>query len=63
MGHGANRLRQRRVRGAMRERIASETVRRVVETVNRGDAEGFLAFFGKDGVVDDWGGASSAPPP
>lgn len=26
-----------------------------VEAVNRGDTEAFLAFFPKDGAVDDWG--------
>ncbi|SDX00048.1 nuclear transport factor 2 family protein [Lysobacter enzymogenes] len=26
-----------------------------VAAVNRGDAETALAFFGRDGVVDDWG--------
>lgn len=26
-----------------------------VAAVNRGDAEAALAFFGRDGVVDDWG--------
>lgn len=26
-----------------------------VAAVNRGDSEAALAFFGRDGVVDDWG--------
>jgi hypothetical protein len=31
------------------------TIGRFVEAVNRGDTVSFLAFFPKDGVVNDWG--------
>lgn len=30
-------------------------LQRFIDTVNRGDADGFLAFFPPTGVVDDWG--------
>jgi ketosteroid isomerase-like protein len=32
-----------------------ELVRNMRDTVNRGDAEGYLALFAPDAVVDDWG--------
>lgn len=31
------------------------TLQRFIDTVNRGDADGFLAFFPPAGIVDDWG--------
>lgn len=30
-------------------------VRNMRDTINRGDAEGYLALFAPDAVVDDWG--------
>jgi len=32
-----------------------ELVRNMRDAVNRGDAEGYLALFAPDAVVDDWG--------
>ena len=32
-----------------------ELVRNMRDTVNRGDAEGYLALFAADAIVDDWG--------
>src|SRR5687767_777766 len=32
-----------------------EIIERLRQTINRGDTEGFLAFFPDDGVVEDWG--------
>jgi hypothetical protein len=31
-----------------------EIIERLRQTINRGDTEGFLAFFPDDGVVEDW---------
>lgn len=30
-------------------------IARLRDTINRGDIDGFLAFFPEDGVVEDWG--------
>src|SRR5206468_1849430 len=45
----------------MPQPILPSPVDRLVAAVNAGDADGFLAFFGNDGLVDDWGSRYLGP--
>ncbi|MGO3884805.1 MAG: nuclear transport factor 2 family protein, partial [Mycetocola sp.] len=38
-----------------------DTIERFIHTVNAHDADGFIASFTPDGVVDDWGRLFSSP--